>query len=157
MKRGQQSIALVLLAIVAIIALIGMILLIKKTPTGAVYGGQVLWSGPLSWENVFGWMPNFESEPWCTRNSWKDGGFQGILQVDRDGLYRCYAVPPESVPDIYKQYNERYPIACFAEGNFIPPEEVKQYIPIICDPPRAAYDPFPYQGTESPYQGPTWS
>lgn len=155
MKKGQTNIALVLLGIVAIVALIGLILLVKKTPTGAVYGGQILWSGPLRWENIFGWMPNWESKGWCMYTGYTNGGFNGVLQREGEGFYRCYAVPPESVPDIYKSYNERYPIACFAEGDFNPPEEVRQHIPIVCDPPRSAFDPFPYQGTESPYYGQT--
>jgi hypothetical protein len=157
MKRGQTNIALVLLGIVAIVALIGLILLVKKTPTGAVYGGQVLWSGPLKWENVFGWMPNFESESWCKYNKIADGGFLDVLQQQGEGNYRCYAVPPESVPHLYRTYNERYPIACFAEGTLVVSPEIKSKLPLECKPPQWAYDPFPYQGQESPYWGPTWN
>ncbi len=156
-KRGQTNIALILLGIVAIVALIGLILLVKKTPTGSVYGGQILWSGPLNWNKVFGWMPNFESESWCMYHTIEEGGFNDVLQLVGDSNYRCYAVPPESVPGMYTEYYLRRPIACFAEGTLEVSDEVKSKLPLECNPPLSLYNPFPHQGISYPYQGPSWT
>lgn len=158
MKKGQTNIALVLLGIVAIIALIGLILLAKKTPTGAVYGGQILGNGPLNWANVFGFTPNLESaESWCPYHTIDEGGFLDVLQLWGDSNYRCFAVPPESVPAIYLEYFQRRPIACFREGTLTVSPEIQSKLPILCNPPLGAYNAFPHQGIAYPYQGPTWS
>ena len=157
-KRGQTNIALVLLGIVAIVALIGLILLMKKTPTGAVYGGQILWSGPLNWNNVLGFTPNLESaESWCPYHTIEEGGFLDAVQLQGKGNYRCYAVPPESVPAEYWNYFKHRPIACFAEGTLTVSPEIQAQLPLICNPPPGAYNPFPHQGTPPEYISPVWT
>jgi len=158
MRKAQTNVALIILSIVAIVALIGLILLMKKTPTGAVYGGQILWSGPLNWNNVFGFAPNMEAaESWCMYNTIADGGFLDAVQLYGKGNYRCYAVPPESVPAIYWNYYQHRPIACFTEGTLTVTPEVQAKLPLICNPPPGAYNPFPRQGIEYPYQGVSWN
>ncbi len=146
MKKGQISIALVLLAIVAIIALIGMILLVKKTPSGALYGGQILQAGPFNWDNVFGFAPNLEAaESWCPYHTIQDGGFLDVVQMEGGGQYNCFAVPPESVPELYQSYTYQRPIACFTEGTLTVPPYIQSQLPIICSPPEGIYNPFPWQ------------
>jgi hypothetical protein len=145
-KKGQTSIALVILGIIAIIALIGLILLVKKTPSGALYGGDILISGPLNWANVLGFAPNFEAaESWCPYHKITDGGFLDAVQLEGDGNYRCFAIPPESVPEMYQSYAYRRPIACFAEGTLVIPPHIQAQLPLICNPPEGIYNPFPYQ------------
>ncbi|GEM_PF-3302870 len=149
MKRGQLKVALILLGVIAIIALIGLIFLIKKTPSGAYYGPYydkpyVLQTGPLNWGNVFAFAPNLESaESWCPYHTIAEGGFLDVLQWTNSKQFRCFAVPPESVPGVYMDYFKRRPIACFLESDRIAPAGVQ--LPILCNPPEAAYNPFPYQ------------
>ncbi len=162
-KKAQQNIALVLLGLVAIIALIGLVMLMKKTPSGAYYNPYydkpyILESGPLSWENVFGFAPNLEAaESWCPYHTIEEGGFLDVLQLWGKGNYRCFAVPPESVPESYWNYYFHRPIACFREGTLIVSPEIQEKLPLTCNPPAGAYNPFPNQGIAPPYQGPSWS
>ncbi|HLF54709.1 MAG TPA: hypothetical protein VI612_03240 [Candidatus Nanoarchaeia archaeon] len=155
MKKGQQSIALVLLGVVAIIAIIGLILLMKKTPSGyQVYNYDkpyILESGPLNWENLFAFAASFEdAEGWCPNHRISEGGFLDILQRTGNKQYRCYVVPPDKVPPQYRPfYQEVYsikpriaPVACFLGSGMTRPEGYSY--PLWCDSGIYSVINYPY-------------
>lgn len=159
MRKGQQSIALVLLGIVAIIAVIGLILLVKKTPSGSYYNPSydkpyVLESGPLNWENLFAIAATLEdAEMWCPYHKIEEGGFLDVLQRVGSKQFRCYVVPPDVVPEEYRPYYQQIygvkpyiaPVACFLGSGRTRPEGYTY--PLYCNSgiygePEAAY-PYP--------------
>jgi hypothetical protein len=164
MKRGNQSIALVLLGMVALIALVGMLLMLKKTPSGNYYDPYydkpyVMVNGPLNWDNLLGFAPSLETaESWCPQHTISEGGFLDVLQMTGKGQFRCYVPSPEAIPPEFRpyyksalEYSPYYseeikqykpniaPVACFLGSQLVPPEGVA--LPLICAPPQWAYFP----------------
>ncbi len=140
MKRGQQSIALVLLGIVAIIAIIGLILLMKKTPSGEFVNPYnvkpfALNTERLNWDNLFAFATTLDdAKGWCSQRTVAEGGFREIAQ---GGQFDCYPVQATIIPQQYRFYyntlkdmNPRIPpVACFTT------EKPEGYnYPLVCGP-----------------------
>ena len=113
MKRGMQSIALVLLGIVAIIALIGLILLMARMTGASVdprtFRQPVVESQRLQWENLVGFASNNEDADLCIASGqWGEAS-------------SCSVVTHVRVPQhLINQYlaaagTQGFATACFAE------------------------------------------